>query len=134
LNGVIIKDMSLYYLIYSSVPTRILNDTELEQLLTTSRAQNKNHLVTGMLVCLADRYLQLIEGPEEAIERLYKNIVKDPRHEQVITEKEGPISARYFPDWAMGFDKDKYALKDNSNTFHLLDDDLSKLLDILYRN
>ncbi|BAU52099.1 BLUF domain-containing protein [Mucilaginibacter gotjawali] len=126
--------MSLYYLIYSSIPTRILNDAELEQLLATSRAENKNHRVTGMLVCLADSYIQLIEGAEEAIKRLYQNIVKDARHEQVVTLMEGPVSVRFFPDWAMGFDKDKYTLSDYSNTFHLLDDDLSKLLDILYRN
>lgn len=87
-----------------------------------------------MLVCLADSYIQLIEGAEEAIKRLYQNIVKDARHEQVVTLMEGPVSVRFFPDWAMGFDKDKYTLSDYSNTFHLLDDDLSKLLDILYRN
>ena len=78
--------------------------------------------------------MQLIEGPEEAIKRLYKNIVNDPRHEHVITVKERQISERLFPDWAMGFDKDKHTLKDYSNTFHLLDDDISKLLDILYSN
>jgi len=126
--------MSLYYLIYSSLPSRTLNDAELELLLSTSRTENKNHQVTGMLVCLSDCYIQLIEGPEEPIKRLYQNIVKDHRHHQVITLKDGPIGKRFFPDWAMGFDKDKYSLTDYSNTFHLLDDDLSKLLNILYRN
>jgi len=126
--------MDLYYIIYSSQPTKILNDAELELLLTTSRTENKNHQVTGMLVCLSDSYIQLIEGYEESIQKLYRNIVNDTRHEHVITLKEGQISKRFFPDWAMGFDKDKYSLIDYSNTFHLLDDDLSKLLDILYRN
>lgn len=126
--------MSLYYLIYSSVPTRILNDAELGQLLATARAENNNHQVTGMLVCLADSYVQLIEGPEEAIITLYQNIVKDTRHEQVVTLKEGKTGVRVFSDWAMGFDKDNYTLTDYSNTFHLLDDNLSKLLDILYDN
>lgn len=126
--------MSLYHLIYSSVPTKTLNNAELEMLLTTSREQNKKHTVTGMLVCFADNYIQLIEGPEQAITRLYKNIVVDTRHEKVITLKEGWIKERSFADWAMGIDKDKYTLKDYRNTFHLLDDDISKLLDILYRN
>lgn len=124
----------MYYIIYSSRPTKALNDAELEELLAVSRTENKNYQVTGMLVCMSDSYIQLIEGYEEPIKRLYQNIVNDTRHDHVITLKEGQISKRFFPDWAMGFDKDKYSLTDYSNTFHLLDDDLSKLLDILYRN
>lgn len=126
--------MNPYHLIYSSVPTKTLNDAELEMLLAICREENKKHDVTGMLVCFADNYIQLIEGPEEAITRLYQNIVIDARHERVITLKEGYIKERFFPDWAMGFDKDKYTLNDYRNTLHLLDDDISILLDILYRN
>ena len=126
--------MDLYYLIYSSSPTKTLSDIELELLLSTARVENEKHHVTGMLVCVPDNYLQLIEGSEEAIKRLYKNILNDSRHSNVITLKEGHINERFFPDWAMGFDKDKYSINDYSNTFHLLDDEISKLLDILYHN
>jgi hypothetical protein len=123
--------MDLYYLIYSSVPAKKLSAAELEFLLSVSRAENKTHQITGMLVCLPENYVQLIEGSEEAVKRLYQNIVDDVRHHQVTTLREGRITDRFFPDWSMGFDCDEFSFSDYTATFNFGDDQLFRLLDIL---
>jgi hypothetical protein len=97
--------MELYHIIYTSTPIRQLNDEELKELLHVSREANIRFQVTGMLICLADSYTQLIEGPKQHIEQLFNNIKRDKRHWQVTTLREGTIVSRFFPDWAMAFEK-----------------------------
>ena len=99
------KGMALYFLIYSSIPTRRLTDQELDDLLETARSANEMHGVTGMLICFKDMYLQLIEGEETKIKQLYNNLLMDDRHYRVQTLKEGEINKRFFPDWSMGFER-----------------------------
>ncbi len=98
--------MELYYLIYSSVPARPMNDDELKELLHVSREANLKYSVTGMLIYLPEMFMQLIEGQRAHIEQLYQNIRKDSRHFQVNTVREGPIDQRFFPDWTMAFKQD----------------------------
>lgn len=101
--------MDLYYLIYTSVPARPMNDAELQELLTLAREANSRFEVTGMLVCLRESFIQLIEGPEANIEQLYRNIRQDKRHFRVTTLREEPISERFFPDWSMAFKREENA-------------------------
>jgi hypothetical protein len=97
--------MDLYYLIYTSTPAKVLTDAELHKLLHTSRQENSRFEVTGMLICLPESYIQLIEGPKPHIEQLYQNIQQDKRHFRVTTLNEGSIDRRFFPDWAMALKK-----------------------------
>ena len=97
--------MDLYHVIYTSVPSRPMNDAELYDLLLISREANSRFNVTGMLICLPESFTQLIEGPRRNIEQLYTNIQVDKRHLRVTTLREGPIDQRYFPDWAMAFSR-----------------------------
>jgi len=102
--------MELYYLIYTSVPARPMNDAELYDLLAVAREANSRFEVTGMLLCLPESFTQLIEGPQAHIQQLYQNIQRDKRHFRVTTLREGPIDWRFFPDWAMAFKKQHGAL------------------------
>lgn len=95
--------MDLYYFIYTSTPAKILTEAELNELLKTSREANTRFEVTGMLICLPESYIQLIEGPKPHIEQLYRNIQHDKRHLRVTTLREAPIENRFFPDWTMAF-------------------------------
>ena len=47
--------------------------------------------------------MQVIEGPEEAILRLYEKISRDPRHDGLLVLSQEAISERQFSDWSMGF-------------------------------
>jgi hypothetical protein len=46
-------------------------------------------------------YLQLIEGPTEAIDALYARILKDNRHFDVRLLLSEDMGERIFPAWAM---------------------------------
>ena len=91
----------MYRLVYSSKPfgfdTAVLNG-----LLIDSRENNQKNDITGSLICRADIYLQMLEGPEEKVLKTFDKIKKDDRHleiEVLLTEKD--IKVRLFPNWAM---------------------------------
>lgn len=68
--------------------------------------------------------MQAIEGEEEAVRRLHRRIVGDPRHTGLITLLQGPIATRSFPDWTMGFrNLDSAAAKTTPGYSEFLNDD-----------
>lgn len=93
----------LYELIYVSYAPDGMSHSALLDLLQTSRAQNAKHGITGLLVYHRREFMQLIEGERTDVEQLFSNIVNDPRHQQVKALHVGPIEARGFDDWRMGF-------------------------------
>ena len=58
--------------------------------------------ITGVLMAKGGVFFQIIEGPEENIDKLFSNILKDTRHEKVITlgVQVGDLK-RLFPNWHM---------------------------------
>ena len=91
----------MYRLIYSSKPfgfdTSILNG-----LLIDSRENNQKGDITGSLLCRADIYLQLLEGPEHNVLKTFDKIKRDDRHLEIeVHLQERDIEDRLFPDWAM---------------------------------
>ena len=92
--------MSLTQIIYSSKPFGF-DSSVLDDILTVSRFNNRRDDITGTLICRADMYLQLIEGPEAAIQETYKRIAGDDRHLEVHLLVSRPVTDRMFPKWAM---------------------------------
>jgi hypothetical protein len=92
--------MSLIQVIYTSQPFGF-DEAMLNGILADSRRNNLRTGVTGALICRADVYLQLIEGPEPAIETTYGRIKSDDRHREVRLLSSQPINSRLFPEWAM---------------------------------
>ncbi|HYD18740.1 MAG TPA: BLUF domain-containing protein [Patescibacteria group bacterium] len=78
-------------------PQRLLD------LLTLCRENNLVHGITGMLLYRGGVFMQAIEGPKTAVERLYANIRRDPAHTGIITLLDEPVEARDFAAWEMGF-------------------------------
>ena len=122
--------MDLYYVIYTSEPANVMSDAELQQLLETAREANRLFNITGMLICLPDSYIQIIEGPKPQIEQLYKNIQRDKRHMRVTTLREASIDHRFFPNWAMAFKKSELCSTDN-DILNLQDEKVLQLFDLL---
>lgn len=92
--------MALTQLIYSSRPFGF-DDAILSQILMVARRNNANANVTGCLICRGDLYLQLLEGPDEAIARLYDAILEDDRHLEVTRRMHRQTDTRLFGEWAM---------------------------------
>ena len=92
--------MSLIQLTYASRPFGF-DEPTMNGILADARRLNPKNAVTGALICRADLYLQLLEGPKEAVEATYARIARDDRHVDVQHLVTRPIHQRLFPDWAM---------------------------------
>lgn len=96
--------MQLHQLIYVSTAIRPCPDDELRALLAQSRPYNQAADLTGLLLYSEGLFLQLLEGPQTAVYELYHGrIVRDPRHHRLHLLADGPLAARTFPHWRMGF-------------------------------
>ena len=90
-------------LIYVSTSEKLLNDEELLDILKISRENNSSKDVTGLLLYKGGNFMQVLEGPDEAVEALYEKIKTDPRHKDVNVLSREQVSARQFPAWEMAF-------------------------------
>lgn len=88
---------------YVSSATHLFTTPELVTLLEQSRDRNLKHDITGMLLYNAGSFMQAIEGPDDAIDRLFANIQQDSRNKLVMKLLDDPVEAREFPSWSMGF-------------------------------
>ena len=73
----------------------------LSGLLIDSRENNRKNKITGALLCRADIYLQMLEGPTEKVLETFDRIRVDDRHVEVEVLIKIDIKNRLFPNWAM---------------------------------
>ena len=92
--------MSVYRAIYSSLPFGF-DDGTLYGILAHARQANPRVGITGALICREDVYLQLLEGPEDAVKNALDRIKRDDRHVDVKVRSEKTMSGRMFGKWAM---------------------------------
>lgn len=93
----------LHRVIYVSASPSLLPGADVAELLEGSRRRNAAINVTGLLLYHEGSFLQILEGPVEAVTRLYGTIRNDTRHRQIITLWSGAVKERVFADWRMGF-------------------------------
>jgi len=89
----------LKYISRSSSP---MSSDEISELARVSVENNKESDITGVLVEASGIFFQVIEGPADAVDTLYKRISADPRHDEILllnTMENCP--GRLFPQWAM---------------------------------
>jgi Sensors of blue-light using FAD len=92
--------MSVIQLTYASRPFGF-DDAMLAGILLDARRCNARDGITGLLVCRADLYLQLLEGPEAAVDATYRRIGADDRHMDLRLLTRRTVNDRLFPAWAM---------------------------------
>ena len=92
-----------HYLMYVSYATEPLSDTDLKKLLDKCRKNNMQRNITGMLLYMDGKFIQVLEGAEKEINEMYDIILKDPRHKKISKIIEGRCLHRNFPKWTMGF-------------------------------
>lgn len=95
--------MKLITLVYVSVATKKLSESELVEILEVARAKNEKLNITGMLLYRDGFFVQALEGEQAVVEDLFHVIAKDERHKNVIVVYQNSIATRSFNDWSMGF-------------------------------
>lgn len=91
---------TLTQIVYASRPFGF-DMSVLDDILTISRRRNSQVDITGTLICRSDMYLQLIEGPEAAVQITYERIKLDDRHLELNLLLSRTVTERLFPKWAM---------------------------------
>ncbi len=95
----------VHQLIYASAATGDWQPAVLLELLHGARHRNTRAGVTGMLAFSSGTFLQFLEGPEQAVNATLVRIRKDSRHADLTVLVRREASARWFPDWSMGFEE-----------------------------
>ena len=93
----------MYRVMYMSRATRYICDEELEELLETSRRNNKQRNLTGLLIVKGRTFLQCLEGEKNDIEEIYNKILIDDRHTDIIDLIDEDTNKRLFPNWSMAY-------------------------------
>jgi hypothetical protein len=93
----------MYHLVYTSHATHAFSESDLIALLKEAREFNRKSNITGMLLYIQGKFIQVLEGQKEEVTKLFNRIAADPRHHRVAVIVEGESHERIFKDWSMGF-------------------------------
>ncbi|MGB7285812.1 MAG: BLUF domain-containing protein [Salaquimonas sp.] len=97
------------FVVYVSQAKKPFQSNELSLLLEHSRIRNSKDKITGLLIYRFNsefsrgNFVQILEGPEAAIDDVWQRISSDSRHHTIITLEAGKAEDRMFSDWSMGF-------------------------------
>ena len=92
----------LKQVIYVSKKTDTSSDT-LTDIYDISQKNNADDSISGCLLIGSNSYLQLLEGPDAAVEKLYSKIKLDSRHKEVKKLYDQEIEEKLFSSWSMKF-------------------------------
>jgi hypothetical protein len=117
----------LLRIVYISTAPDDVSDAELATILKAARRNNLRNNITGMLVYHDQTFIQVLEGPEDAVTATFARISRNPRHDGILVPDRSKISERTFGEWSMGwikasdltcigFDRDLVALRLTQNT------------------
>ncbi|MGF1529211.1 MAG: BLUF domain-containing protein [Candidatus Competibacterales bacterium] len=90
-------------LIYRSVlqPEVLEKQGGLSTLVAHSQRKNKQLCISGLLLVSELNVVQVLEGPDGAVNDLYATIIHDPRHHHVRLASFEPIGELMFEHWSM---------------------------------
>ena len=120
------------HVIYISKPTHF-DHMVLEDILTKSRANNPAIGVTGNLIYHSDLFLQLLEGPHVAVNKLYETILADNRHTDIVKLRDETINRRLFASRAMKNDGHQSWMLSRSEIARISSEEALELFDRLAR-
>ena len=92
----------LKQIVYVSEKTDKSSDS-LTDIYDISQRNNSESGISGCLLIGSNSYLQLLEGPDLAVENLYSKIKMDDRHKKVKKLFEQHIEEKLFSSWSMKF-------------------------------
>ena len=87
-----------YVISYVSTQVRELKACEVVQILYETEIRNEAFGINGLLVYSEGNFFEVIEGEKEKIKNLYRHILKDTRHKDVILLFQKEIQKALFKD------------------------------------
>lgn len=91
----------MYRLVYFSNVSLDLNFSAIEAMVVEAAERNRPLHISGALHYNGLNFLQVLEGPHQALIPLYLRIRKDPRHSGVVKLAHERIWTRSYPDAGM---------------------------------
>lgn len=88
-------------LVYISQAVVGITDEQVQEILRSSQRNNSASGITGVLVFGGGIFMQVLEGPEQAVLRLYVKILDDRRHSDCRLIHISPADEQVFRKWAM---------------------------------
>jgi len=92
-------------LLYISEAAPSITDEKVQDILKSSQRNNPAVGVTGVLLHGGGLFMQILEGPEDAVLRKYVRILDDRRHGDCQIIHISPANDRIFEKWSMGLIK-----------------------------
>jgi hypothetical protein len=86
---------------YVSRFARPMTPADVHALVEAAQRRNAQLGVTGMLVAFGEVFMQVLEGPSDAVRALFGRIVVDPRHRDVILIRSHRVERGIFAGWSM---------------------------------
>jgi len=93
----------MHYIVYTSNSKEKLKEKELEQLLFQCQRNNSRNGITGFLLYVDGKFVQVLEGEKQKLDELFEKIKSDYRHEKVNKLIEGESQQRNYANWSMGY-------------------------------
>jgi len=90
-------------LIYISTSISVSPYPTMTQILPKATDNNKKFGITGILLFSGGTYLQVLEGPADAVKQTFDRISADERHKSVTILHDKDVEERVFPKWSMGW-------------------------------
>ncbi|MBK1705647.1 hypothetical protein CKO40_14050 [Halochromatium glycolicum] len=94
--------IDLIALLYLSSAADSLTEGDLNDILQSSRTNNRQNGITGVLCSGGGHFIQVLEGPQREVLKSYLCILDDRRHKDCQLIGITPLRNRVFKDWAMG--------------------------------
>jgi len=92
----------LVRLIYASRAVAPITSDTVDVILGIARKRNPEYGITGVL-CYSDRiFVQVLEGGRDQVNRVYGQLMRDKRHQDLILLGYESIDERQYSSWTMG--------------------------------
>ena len=101
--------MKLFQLVYASRSAIKVTPEIVQDILSSCEANNNILKISGILNYRNGRFMQLLEGGETDVRKLFDSIARDARHTDIQVLYEGHGAANRMSLWAMGFSSGELA-------------------------
>jgi hypothetical protein len=116
------------HLLYVSTATEPMTEKTLRAIQDAGLRHNEPAGVHGVLLYRDNTFLQLLEGPDTAVEDIYQRICDDPRHTDVRVLYRGPCTTPMYAHYNMGVIAADEVPGSYADTFNMAIDRASRIV------